>query len=223
MLGGSGGYAGTTFDWHQRFGVLVAFGALLSLGAWIAARRSLAPGAAIAYRLLLGVTAMMIVVAGHFGATLTHGEGYLTEHAPAPVRGLLAQLLGGRESAHRMIRADQAVAYTTLVRPILESRCVRCHGAAKAEGKLRLDSPEGIRKGGEDGAVVVAGKAAESDLVRRIWLPASHKDAMPPGGTQPVPASDAALIRWWVDQGAPLTARSRNSRSRLTSNRRSRR
>ena len=204
LLGGSGGYAGTTFDWHQRFGVLVAFGAVLSLGAWIAARRSLAPGAAIAYRLLLGVTAMMIVVAGHFGATLTHGEGYLTEHAPAPVRGLLAQLLGGRESAHRMIRADQAVAYTTLVRPILESRCVRCHGAAKAEGKLRLDSPEGIRKGGEDGAVVVAGKAAESDLVRRIWLPASHKDAMPPGGTQPVPASDAALIRWWVDQGAPF-------------------
>ena len=143
LLGGSGGYAGTTFDWHQRFGVLVAFGAVLSLGAWIAARRSLAPGAAIAYRLLLGVTAMMIVVAGHFGATLTHGEGYLTEHAPAPVRGLLAQLLGGRESAPRMIRADQAVAYTTLVRPILESRCVRCHGAAKAEGKLRLDSPEG--------------------------------------------------------------------------------
>ena len=64
--------------------------------------------------------------------------------------------------------------------------------------------PRAIRKGGEDGAVVVAGKAAESDIVRRIWLPASHKDAMPPGGTQPVPASEAALIRWWVDQGAPF-------------------
>ena len=204
LLGGSGGYGGTTFDWHQRFGVLVACGAVLSLGAWIAALRSRGATAAIAYRLLLGVTAILIVVAGHLGSTLTHGEGYLTEHAPAPLRGLLAPLFGGGATARRVIRADQAVAYTTLVRPILEARCVRCHGADKAEGRLRLDTPEGIRKGGEDGAVIVAGKGAESDLVRRIWLPSSHKDAMPPGGTRPVPAADAALIRWWVDQGAPF-------------------
>ena len=92
--------------------------------------------------------------------------------------------------------------FSSLVQPILESRCVRCHGAAKAEGKLRLDSPGAIRKGGEDGAVIVAGHAADSELVRRIWLPPSHKKAMPPGGNQALPASDAALIRWWVDQGA---------------------
>jgi uncharacterized membrane protein len=202
LLGGSGGYGGRTFDWHQRFGVLVAFGAVLTLVAWIAARRSPRSATTLVYRSLLCATAILLIVAGHLGATLTHGEGYITEHAPAPLRGLLSQVFGSANSAPRAVRPDQAVAYATLVRPILEARCVKCHGADKAEGKLRLDTPAGIRKGGEDGSVIVPGRAADSNLVRRIWLPASHKDAMPPRGNQPVPASDAALIRWWVDQGA---------------------
>ena len=35
--------------------------------------------------------------------------------------------------------------------PILASHCIKCHGEAKQEGELRLDSPEGIREGGEFG------------------------------------------------------------------------
>jgi uncharacterized membrane protein len=203
LLGGSGGYGGATFDWHQRMGVIVAMGSAATFVSWIGLRRSSRPAMANAvYRTLLATTVIVVVATGHLGATLTHGEGYLTEHAPAPIRGLVAQLFGGTGSAARPVRPDQALAYATLVQPILESRCVKCHGASKAEGKLRLDSPDAIRKGGEDGAVIVAGHAAQSDLVRRIWLPPSHKDAMPPGGSQALPASDAALIRWWIDQGA---------------------
>jgi uncharacterized membrane protein len=202
LLGGNGGYAGAAFDWYQRFGVLVACGAVLTFAARIVARRSSRHASTIVYRSLLSATAIVLIVAGHLGATLTHGEGYLTEHAPAPVRGLLSQLFGGAQTAPRIVRPDQAVAYATLIRPILETRCVKCHGADKTEGKLRLDTPEGIRKGGEDGSVIVPGRGADSILVRRIWLPISHKQAMPPRGNQPVPAADAALIRWWVDQGA---------------------
>jgi uncharacterized membrane protein len=203
LLGGTGGYAGATFDWHQRLGVLVAIGAVSTCAVRIAGTRSTHGTIATAtYRTLLAATIVALIVAGHLGATLTHGEGYLTEHAPAPMRSLFSQLFGSANSAPRVVRPDQAVAYATLVRPILEARCVKCHGEAKSEGKLRLDSPAAIRKGGEDGAVIVPGRAADSDLVRRIWLPPSHKDAMPPGGRQPVPASDAALIRWWVEQGA---------------------
>jgi uncharacterized membrane protein len=203
LLGGSGGYGGSTFEWHQRFGVIVALGASLTVAGWIAARRSKRGRAAtVVYRTLLGTTVSVLVVAGHLGATLTHGEGYLTEHAPASVRGLLSPLLGGSDAAARVARADQAVAYSSLIQPVLEKRCTRCHGAAKAEGKLRLDTPDAIRKGGSDGPVIVPGRAAESEIVRRIWLPSSHKDAMPPGGSQSLPASEAALIRWWIDQGA---------------------
>ena len=130
----------------------------------------------------------MLLVAGHLGATLTHGEGYLTEHAPAPLRGLLAQLLGGGGPALRVHPSRSGGGIRVLVQPMLQARCVKCHGAAKTEGKLRLDRPDGIRKGGKDGPVFVAGQAAKSEIVRRIWLPASHKDVMPPRGQPGVAA-----------------------------------
>jgi hypothetical protein len=100
-------------------------------------------------------------------------------------------------------RPDQAIAYSTVVQPILTRRCVHCHGPDRAEGKLRLDTLDSIRKGGGDGPVIVPGRAAQSEIVRRIWLPPSHKDAMPPGGKHSPTVSEAAVIRWWIDQGAP--------------------
>ena len=154
------------------------------------------------YRTLLATTVIVLVVAGHLGATLTHGEGYLTEHAPAPIRGLARAAVRRHRFRGTSGAAGSSAGLCDRGAADSESRCVKCHGAAKAEGKLRLDSPDAIRKGGEDGAVIVAGHAAQSEIVRRIWLPPSHKDAMPPGGSQPLPASDAALIRWWIDQGA---------------------
>jgi uncharacterized membrane protein len=204
LLGGSGGYGGATFVWHERLGVAVAIGAALTWCGWILARRSRRPEpATVVYRTLLVTTLIVIALAGHLGATLTHGEGYLTEHAPAPIRGWLARGAGGPAALSPGGRPDQAIAYSTVVQPILARRCVQCHGPEGAKGKLRLDTIEGIRKGGEDGPVIVAGRAADSELIRRIWLPPSHKDAMPPGGKQSVRVSEAAVLRWWIDQGAP--------------------
>jgi uncharacterized membrane protein len=204
LLGGSGVYGGPTFVWHERLGVAVAMGASLTWAGWIFARRVRRRGVATAvYRTLLVTTIIVIAVAGHLGATLTHGHGYLTDHAPAPIRRWLGAAGGGSAVAPVVGRPDQAVAYSTIVQPILTRRCVNCHGSDRAEGKLRLDTLDGIRKGGEDGPVIIAGRAAESEIIRRIWLPPSHKDAMPPGGRQSLTVSEAALIRWWVDQGAP--------------------
>jgi uncharacterized membrane protein len=203
LLGGSGGYGGPTFVWHERLGVAVATGAVLTWCAWILARRSRHPElTTTVYRTLLVTTVIVIVLAGHLGATLTHGEGYLAEHAPAAISGWLG---GGAGAAAVPVvgRPDQAIAYSTVVQPILARRCVNCHGPDRAEGKLRLDAIEGIRKGGEDGPAIVAGRAADSEMIRRIWLPLSHKDAMPPGGRHSVTVSEAAVLRWWIDQGAP--------------------
>ena len=204
LLGSSGGYGGPTFEWHERLGIVVAIGATLTFTSWMVQRGSRGSGSTTVYRTLLATTILVLIVAGHLGATLTHGEGYLTEHAPSPVRGWVARIFGAGNTAPGVSRPDQAIAYVSLVQPILESRCVGCHGPAKAEGKLRLDTPEGIRKGGSDGPVVVPGHAADSEIVRRIWLPPSHKDAMPPRGRPSLPASEAAVIRWWVDQGTPI-------------------
>src|SRR4051812_28627691 len=50
------------------------------------------------------------------------------------------------------------------VKPLLDSRCVSCHGPEKQKGKLRLDSRAAAIKGGEVGPSVVPGKPADSLL-----------------------------------------------------------
>jgi hypothetical protein len=141
---------------------------------------------------------------GHLGATLTHGEGYLTEAAPAPLRGAAAALFGAPAGAVPAGPAERAAIYPTLVRPILERRCVACHSVAARRGGLALDTPEGILAGGDHGAAVVPGRALASHVVRRVWLPPEHPDAMPPRPQRPLAAADAAILRWWIDAGAPF-------------------
>ena len=180
LLGGSGGYGGSTFEWHQRLGVIVAIGASLTCAGWIAARRSNRGRAAtVVYRTLLATTVSVLIVAGHLGATLTHGEGYLTEHAPAPVRGLLSPLLGGADAAARVARADQAVAYSSLVQPVLGSGVSGATAQPKRKASCGSTRPTRSAKAASDGPVIVPGRAAESEIVRRIWLPsvAQGRDA----------------------------------------------
>src|SRR4051812_32314000 len=67
------------------------------------------------------------------------------------------------------------------VRPILQARCVDCHGPAKQKGELRLDDWAAFLKGGSTGPAVVPGKAAESHLIRLVA--GEDQDAvMPPKG-----------------------------------------
>ena len=61
---------------------------------------------------------------------------------------------------------NQAMVYQQIVNPILHSRCVQCHNAGKSKAGLRLDTPEMIKKGYEDGPVFVAGKSTTSELVK---------------------------------------------------------
>ena len=150
----------------------------------------------------LALTLAALTAAGHLGATLTHGEGYLTEFAPAPLRTLLAGISGTPAGAASAGPAERAPVYPSLVQPVLQRHCLSCHAPGAARGGLVLDTPESILKGGDHGPVVTPGRAQSSELVRRLWLPADHPDAMPPRGQRPLPAADAGLLRWWIDGGA---------------------
>lgn len=98
------------------------------------------------------------------------------------------------------------VTYATDIKPIFEKSCVKCHGEQKPKGKLRLDSLEGILKGGEDGKVVVPGKSTESMLMANIAHVGDPDDYMPPpknrAGIGPLTKEQIGLIRAWIDQGA---------------------
>jgi uncharacterized membrane protein len=202
LLGTSSGYAGETYARHQWLGIGVAIAACwTALAALLRDRRSGRFWQGV-YAVSLVATLAALAGAGHLGATLAHGEGYLTEHAPPSLRAILARLGAAEETRPSTPPADHAFVYASLVEPVLRARCASCHGAAKSEGGLRLDSPDGLLKGGDNGPVVSAGRAANSELVRRIWLPSSHEDVMPPRGLRPLMPAEASLLRWWIDQGA---------------------
>jgi hypothetical protein len=93
------------------------------------------------------------------------------------------------------------VDYTRDVRPLLEQRCYECHGPKKTRGRLRLDVKVAALKGGKTGPAVIPGNVDNSLLVRRI-LGLDGEDRMPLD-KDPLPASEIALLRAWVGQGAP--------------------
>lgn len=86
------------------------------------------------------------------------------------------------------------------IAPILFNHCVKCHGAEKRKGKLRLDSKTSLQKGGKNGKVIVAGKAEKSELFLRLI----HKDEdkIMPQKADPLTKSNIKLIKDWINKGA---------------------
>jgi len=100
------------------------------------------------------------------------------------------------------------------IRPLLVERCGDCHGPDTQESRLRLDVRHRALKGGDFGPVIVPGKAAESELVRRITS-TDDKKRMPPDGPR-LSAAEVDLLTRWIDAGAewPETAADRLARER---------
>ena len=86
------------------------------------------------------------------------------------------------------------------VRPVLVEKCLSCHGAEKPKGGLRLDSREGLVKGGHSGAAIVPGKPKDGLFLTAI-LHTDNDLKMPPGGK--LPANEIAALTKWVELGAP--------------------
>ncbi len=92
--------------------------------------------------------------------------------------------------------------YTARVAPLFEARCNGCHGDRMDRGQLRLDSFAFLMRGGKHGAVIAPGRVEDSELFRRITLPESDEQAMPPSGKPPLTQDDITVIRLWIAAGA---------------------
>ena len=88
------------------------------------------------------------------------------------------------------------------VRPVLAQQCFSCHGPSQQVSSLRLDSRNHMLKGGSKGPAIVAGRAAESLLVKAI----RHEGLkMPMGGK--LKEEEIAAIEKWINLGAPWPAK----------------
>jgi mono/diheme cytochrome c family protein len=95
------------------------------------------------------------------------------------------------------------VDFAKQVQPIFAAHCVKCHGAKKQEGGLRLDHRTFALRGGDSGKILVPGKGAESAIIKRISSKDKSERMPPPDkANEPLTAAQIALIRKWVDEGA---------------------
>ena len=58
--------------------------------------------------------------------------------------------------------------FETQVLPLLQAKCVKCHGATNPKGELDLASIAGLRRGGESGSVIQPGNAEKSSLLEKL-------------------------------------------------------
>ena len=201
LRAGSGEFDPALLASHRWTGIAVA---VLAVGACLLHRISRGRTDSAAYRYgyrgSLGVAMACMVVAGHFGGSLTHGEGFLTLNAPPFVRDLIAK------GAAKTPVATGAVAgslYASVVRPALGQKCYSCHGAEKQKGKFRLDQREPMLKGGDSGeTAVVPGDMQKSGLMYHLLLPRDHDDAMPPKGKEPLTPAEIVAVAQWIQAGA---------------------
>jgi Leucine-rich repeat (LRR) protein len=197
LLSLGGGYQERLLQLHKWTGLATA---AILLAAGVLYRYDLKKP----YRWCLVASLLVLVVASHFGGSLTHGSDYLVKYAPGPLRAWLNSSPKSQPPPAAPQRKDVAEiqAFTGVIQPVLQQNCVSCHGPEKAKGHLRLDSFAALLKGGENGPVVNPGNAKESDLIKRLRLPLNSDDHMPPDG-KPQPGEDEiALLQWWVDAGA---------------------
>src|SRR6478735_1672968 len=85
--------------------------------------------------------------------------------------------------ARTSVAADR-VDYARDVLPILSDNCYHCHGPDEKarKAKLRLDTKEGAFRIKDDVAVIVPGKADQSELVKRITSQDPDERMPPPEG-----------------------------------------
>ncbi|WP_420149446.1 DUF1549 domain-containing protein [Spirosoma sp.] len=193
-------YAGKGVTIHQWSGLATMVLSLLT----ILALRS---GQLVAYRSLLTLTVVGVSVAGHYGALLTHGEDYISSVLPfgdkpnvasSPANNVLFASL----ETNKPLTDKQVQELNLQVRSILAHNCYSCHSATKTKGELRLDSKELLMKGGKHGAILKAGHPEDSEIIRRITLPADDKEAMPTKGKR-LTEQEVALLSFWIKAGAP--------------------
>src|SRR5882724_4752026 len=91
-----------------------------------------------------------------------------------------------------------SVRFSRDILPILAANCFQCHGPDEKarKAKLRLDTQAGVL------AVVVPGKRAESELVRRIHAPTDDGGMPPKQANRQLTAPQKETLKRWIDEGA---------------------
>lgn len=177
LLSLEGGYNETDLLFHKWFGIGLSF-LCWGLISFKIDLKILRPA--------LVMSTLVLIVTGHFGANLTHGEDFIL--------GPLA-----RQTKSERVLTDSTTVFVAAIEPVFESKCYYCHNDQKAKGKLILTSQSTIEKGGKNGSLW---KPGQSLLVDRLNLPLEHKKHMPPKDKAQLSDDEIIFIEKWISGGA---------------------
>lgn len=107
---------------------------------------------------------------------------------------------GNKPAGNKQAAAgNKGVSFEEQIAPILNEKCVSCHGGQRSSANLKLDTFANMRKGGRSGLLLVPRNPNASLLARKLIAP--DKQRMPKNE----PALDREqiqLIARWIAEGA---------------------
>jgi len=115
---------------------------------------------------------------------------------------LLACLLlpGSVQASDSNLQQGQPpVSFTRDVYPILSRNCLQCHGPQQQNGDLRVDSRDSLLQPD----ILRPLSPQTSELLRRLTLPSTDEQHMPPVGN-PLTQQQQQIIRRWIEAGAVI-------------------
>ncbi len=94
-----------------------------------------------------------------------------------------------------------SIHYATQVKPILNKKCISCHGGVKQNAEFSMMTREHLLRPNESGKpAVVPGKPDESELMKRIQ---SHDpEERMPYEEAPLSKKEISILRQWIKEGA---------------------
>lgn len=192
LLYAGGEYSGELMDGHLWFGSITGAMIFFSLALYVL-HRVTSRYYFLYFFALLG-TNLVVGYASHLGGSITHGEGYLTEHL---------QLMFSANGDQEMKAEGDMLVFEDMLLPVFEARCVSCHNPQRAKGGLVMTSYASLFKGGRgERPAISRDDPWESEVYRRVILPDGHSDRMPPEGKSPMSDPEIALLKYWIASGA---------------------
>jgi len=137
----------------------------------------------------------ILLYTSHIGGSITHGPDYLIEHSPLHRLNSISEV--------EKKNPDDVLVFEDIMMPIIRSKCQSCHNEYKTKGGLRLTSYDELMTGGKSTkAMVAASDPAASELYRRLILPESDDEHMPPPEKPGLTDEEIELFRLWISEGA---------------------
>lgn len=178
FLSREGGYNEQDLLLHKWLGVVTCYVGVILL---------IVQTKLIVFKITLLISVVVLIFTGHYGAALTHGEGF--------VLGPL------RQSDVETQLAENSTVFEASIIPLFERKCASCHNETKAKGRLILTSLDHVLEGGK------SGKLWENDvnnslLMKRLLLPIGDKKHMPPKDKPQLTPDELSFISLWIKNGA---------------------